>query len=129
MTTGVIVVTHGDAGAAMIEAVRDKIGALPTVVAIGVAPGEAPASLQHRIDEAVAALHADEVLFLTDLGGATPFNLCCKSCNGHGVVVSGLNLAMLFKLSTVDRASGARRLAEELVKTGTKSIVVSEGDR
>ena len=127
MNTGVIVVTHGEAGAAMIAAAREKIGALPLVAAVGVQLDEEAGAVMRHIEEAVTQLHADDVVFLVDLGGSTPFNLCCKSCGGHSVVVSGVNLAMLFKLSTADRSAGARHLAEELVATGTKSISIREG--
>jgi hypothetical protein len=43
-------------------------------------------------------------------------------CVGRSVVLSGMNLPMLFKLATADRAHGALPLAEELRTTGLKSI-------
>jgi mannose/fructose-specific phosphotransferase system component IIA len=128
MTTGVILITHGGAGAAMLKAVSEKIGVeLRDIATIEVALGDTATSVQERIEAAVASLHSEETLFLTDLGGATPFNLCCKKCNGRSAVVTGVNLPMLFKLTTADRSAGARHLAEELVATGTKSILVREG--
>jgi mannose/fructose-specific phosphotransferase system component IIA len=127
MLTGVIVVTHGDAGAAMIAAAEQKVGHISSIAAVGVRLEDTATDVKRRLDEAVDGLHVKEVVFLVDLGGSTPFNMCCRSCAGHSVVVSGVNLPMLFKLSTVDRESGARQLAEELVKTGTKSIGLREG--
>ena len=126
MTTAVILVTHGNTGAEMIAAAAEKVGSLADIAAVGVHVDEPPGAVQEHVDAAIAQLHADEVVFLVDLGGSTPFNICCKKCGGHSVVVSGVNLAMLFKLSTVDRSLGARRVAEELVKTGTKSIGLRE---
>ena len=76
-----------------------------------------------------APLAATEVVFLVDLGGSTPANLCCRQCGGHSAVVSGLNMAMLFKLATADRAAGARHLADELAASGAKSIGVIEGEQ
>lgn len=127
MKTGVVVVTHGDAGAAMIAAAEEKVGHLAGIAAIGVHLGETAAHVQARIEDTVDHLHVDEVVFLVDLGGSTPFNVCCRTCCGRSVVVSGVNLPMLFKLSTVDRGQSARLLAEELVATGTKSIGIREG--
>ncbi|HWE26942.1 MAG TPA: PTS fructose transporter subunit IIA, partial [Polyangia bacterium] len=63
-----------------------------------------------------------EVLFLTDLEGSTPYNLCCKKCGGRSVVLTGMNLPMLFKLATAKRDQSALTLAEELQATGVKSI-------
>ncbi len=127
MKTGVVLVTHGDAGAAMIAAAEEKVGHLSGVAAIGVHLGDSAATVQSRLETTVEGLHVEEVVFLVDLGGSTPFNLCCRACRRNSVVVSGVNLPMLFKLSTADRDTGARRLAEELVATGTKSIGIREG--
>ncbi len=129
MMTAVIVVTHGSSGAEMVRAAEQKVGhAFAQVAAVGVAVDETPARLQQRIDEAVSGLGASEVVFLVDLGGSTPFNLCCRRCGGQSAVVSGVNMPMLFKLSTADREHGARHLADELAASGQKSISVRGGE-
>ena len=125
--TGVVVVTHGGAGAAMIAAAEQKVGRIEAIVAVGVAVDDAQATILQRVEEAALTLPVEDIVFLVDLGGSTPFNVCCKSCRGSSVVVSGVNLAMLFKLSTANRDAGARQLAEELIATGTKSIGLREG--
>jgi mannose/fructose-specific phosphotransferase system component IIA len=122
--TGVIVVTHGSAGPAMLEAAERVVGRLDGVRAVEVVQGEASDAAESRIEEAVAELRADGVVFLVDLGGSTPFNICCRSCAGRSAVVSGMNLPMLFKLSTADRRKSPFELAAELAATGTKSILV-----
>jgi PTS system mannose-specific IIB component len=127
MKTGVIVVTHGDAAAAMIEAAERVVGKMSDVRALGIEVGEATPAIQRRIEHEVTDLGVEEVLFLVDLGGSTPANLCCRSCAGRSVVLSGLNMPMLFKLATADRAQGARHLADELAQTGHKSIAVQDG--
>lgn len=127
--TNVIVVTHGNCGAEMIRAAREKVGTLDGVTAVGVSEGDSPEAVRRRIEAAVEALHADEVVYLVDLGGSTPFNLCCRRCGGRSAVVSGVNLAMLFKLATADRALPAMQLAAELAQSGAKSISVRGGDQ
>jgi mannose/fructose-specific phosphotransferase system component IIA len=119
--TGVVIVTHGNAAANMVEAAERVVGKLD-VLTIAVNIGESRAVTESHIEAAVDELHADEVLFLTDLEGSTPYNLCCKRCGGRSVVLSGMNLPMMFKLATADRAHGALPLAEELRATGLKSI-------
>ena len=118
---GVIVITHGNAAEDMVEAVERVVGKLD-VRTINVRIGEPRAETESHIESVVDELHAEEVLFLTDLEGSTPYNLCCKRCGGHSVVLSGMNLPMLFKLATADREHGALPLAEELRATGLKSI-------
>jgi PTS system mannose-specific IIB component len=120
------VVTHGDAAVSMVEAVERVVGQLH-VQTVTVQVGEPRGETETRLEEAVESLHTDEVLFLVDLEGSTPFNLCCKRCGGQSVVLTGMNLPMLFKLATVDRHLSAAELAEELRATGMKSIHVRSG--
>lgn len=120
-TAAVVIITHGNAAVCMVEAAERVVGALD-VHTISVRIGELRTETESHIESVVDELHADEVLFLTDLEGSTPYNLCCKRCGGRSVILSGMNLPMLFKLATADRAHGALPLAEELRATGMKSI-------
>ena len=117
----VIVITHGNAAEDMVDAVERVVGKL-NVRTISVRIGEPRAETESHIERVVDELRAEEVLFLTDLEGSTPYNLCCKRCGGMSVVLSGMNLPMLFKLATANRQHGALPLAEELRATGLKSI-------
>jgi mannose/fructose-specific phosphotransferase system component IIA len=125
--TGVVVITHGNAATCMVEAAERVVGKL-NVNTISVRIGEPRSETETHIEEAVGQLNTDEVLFLTDLEGATPYNLCCRKCGGASVVLSGMNLPMLFKLATADRLHGALTLAEELRATGLKSIHIRTGN-
>jgi mannose/fructose-specific phosphotransferase system component IIA len=119
--TGVIIITHGNAASCMVEAAERVVGSL-NVHTITVRIGEPRAETESHIEKMVSEIDSDEVLFLTDLEGSTPYNLCCKKCGGKSVVLSGMNLPMLFKLATANREHGALPLAEELRATGLKSI-------
>jgi mannose PTS system EIIA component len=118
---GVIVITHGNAAEDMVDAVERVVGKL-NVRTISVNIGEPRAETESHIEKIVDDMQLDEILFLTDLEGSTPYNLCCKRCGGKSVVLSGMNLPMLFKLATANREHGALPLAEELRNTGLKSI-------
>jgi len=120
--TGVVVVTHGEAAVDMVAAIEAMAGPLADVRSVSVHAGEERAETERRLALAVDELHVDDVLFLVDLEGSTPFNLCCRRCTGHSVVLSGMNMPMLLKLSTTARDVGAEALAEELLATGKKSI-------
>jgi mannose/fructose-specific phosphotransferase system component IIA len=119
--TGVVVITHGNSASCMVEAAERVVGTL-NVRTIAVRIGEPRTETESHIESVVGELDTEEVLFLTDLEGSTPYNLCCKKCGGKSVVLSGMNLPMLFKLATADRQHGALLLAEELRATGMKSI-------
>jgi mannose/fructose-specific phosphotransferase system component IIA len=124
----VVIVTHGDAASSMVEAAERVVGKLD-VRTIVVKIGESRAETELHIEKVVEDLDADEVLFITDLEGSTPYNLCCRRCGGRSVVLSGMNLPMLFKLATADRAHGALTLAEELRATGVRSIHIHAANR
>jgi mannose/fructose-specific phosphotransferase system component IIA len=126
--TGVIIITHGSAASSMVEAAERVVGKL-NVSTIVVHIGEPRGETESHIEDVVSGLDTEEVLFLTDLEGSTPFNLCCKKCGGSSVVLSGMNLPMLFKLATADRGHGALSLAEELKATGLKSIHIRTGHK
>ena len=125
--TPVVIVTHGKAGADMLDAVQRFLGMhLQDVATVGVEPEDDRRAVDGKIGEAVARLGlstCEDVLFLVDLVGSTPAQLCCSRCDGRsGHVVTGVNLPMLLKLATADRATGPERLGGVLVATGTKSI-------
>jgi mannose/fructose-specific phosphotransferase system component IIA len=124
--TGIVVVSHGSAAQAMVDAAERVLGKLD-VRPVSVEIGEPKEAVDRKLEAAVESLRADEILFLVDLEGSTPFNLCCKRCLGRSMVLSGMNMAMLFKLATVDRTLDAEALAEELKATGLKSIHVRPG--
>jgi PTS system mannose-specific IIA component len=125
--TAVVIVTHGQAGADMIDAAQKFLHMdLPQVSAVGVSPEDDAGGVERKISQAVSDLGlttCEDVLFLVDLVGSTPAKLCCRKCTGGGShVVTGLNMPMLLKLATADRSRGAEALGNDLVLTGTKSI-------
>src|SRR5687768_4351822 len=113
-STGVVIVSHGDAAVAMVQAAQNVVGDLGVHTVI-VGSGEPNAETEKHIERELDDIETDDLLFLVDLEGATPSNLCCKRCKGTSVVLSGMNLPMLFKLATADRSKGAMALAEELM--------------
>jgi PTS system mannose-specific IIA component len=125
--TAVVIVTHGNAGADMLDAAQRFLHMdMPAVSTVGVAPEDDSGAVDNKITHAIANLGlntCEDVLFLVDLVGSTPARLCCRRCDGKsGHVVTGVNMPMLLKLATADRGRGPEALGGELVATGTKSI-------
>src|SRR5436305_1444517 len=106
--TAVVVVTHGRAGADMLDAAQQILHIqLPLVVAVGINVEDGISIVDSKINQAVEALGVkswEDVLFLVDLVGSTPARLCCGKCVDKGHVVTGLNMPMLVKLATADRS-------------------------
>jgi mannose/fructose-specific phosphotransferase system component IIA len=103
------------------------LGPIAGVRVVAITQGEPARDVEARLEEAVTQLESDGLVFLVDLSGSTPYNVCCRSCGGRSAVVTGMNLPMLFKLATVDRTKDPQALAAELAATGTKSIQVRPG--
>ena len=124
--TAVVVVTHGRAGADMLDAAQQILHVqLPRVTAVGISAEDDRSAVDSKICQAVQELGVDsweDVLFLVDLVGSTPARLCCGKCVDKGHVVTGLNMPMLVKLATADRSRRPAALGSDLIATGTKSI-------
>jgi PTS system mannose-specific IIA component len=126
--TGAVVVTHGGVGRALLEAAEQIVGPLAGVAVVGVRPGEPPEPLAARIEAAAAEVDGGAgVLVLGDLLGSTPANICSRLLEGARpmALLCGVNLAMLLKLSTIDRSLGPAALAGQLRDTGLRAIRVT----
>lgn len=128
---GVLVVAHGGSASPLLEAARAIAGAevFEDVETLDAGDGRKP-ELDRAVEEALARLdHGRGVLVITDLFGASPCNCSRKELGGHrnGVLLSGLNLAMLCKLAHLDRRTlSALELANKVAETGRKSVSVHE---
>jgi PTS system mannose-specific IIA component len=78
-------------------------------------------------DAVVAADRGRGVLMIADMFGASPCSCGIRMASGHPLsVVAGLNLAMLLKLATLDRAALApAELAAACSDSGRRAIAVS----
>ncbi len=101
MTVGIMLITHGDIGNALLNTAITvlEVHPLPTRV-LTVADNCDPDETLDAAEQALTELNnGDGVLVLTDLYGSTPSNIACKLRRyGHVRVVSGINLPMLIRV-------------------------------
>lgn len=121
---GVVVVTHGDLGNALLRSADGFVGALPAMRVVEVRSGQGAAEVQRAICAAAEEVDSGSgVLFLVDLAGSTPSNACASECaHRRADLLCGVNLPMLLKLSSVDRNTDPSTLATELERTAQRSI-------
>lgn len=101
MSVRLMLITHGEVGQALLEAVTTTLGELPlATLTMAIAADGDPETLGPRLSRFVASLeNHQELLILTDLFGATPTNIACQVNHAPNVkVVSGLNLPMLIRV-------------------------------
>lgn len=76
-------------------------GTQPNVKAVTLQPSEGPDDIRAKMEEAITTFeNPEQVLFMVDLWGGTPFNQTSGLINGHEdtwAVVTGLNLPMLIE--------------------------------
>lgn len=101
MNVGILLVTHGNIGAVLMQTAIEVLGVCPLQTTTLSAPTDCdPDWVFTEANEAADRLDTgDGVLVLTDLYGSTPSNIACRLHERHTVrVVSGINLPMLMRV-------------------------------
>lgn len=122
---GVLVVTHGEFGAALLSAAQLILGEQVGCEAVSVLVSKGVEEIVVALKTAAARLDSGlGVMILTDLFGGTPTTLSLSLLKGGNVeVVSGVNLPMLIKVLQ-SRALTLAELAVQAREAGQKGIVV-----
>ena len=110
---GVLVLTHGELGHALVRTLAGIVGETPGMDALAITPHAAAEDIRKAVAERVTALDSGKgVLILTDMFGGTPANISLSFLSPERVeVLTGVNLPMLLKLSTLTREN--RHLTEK----------------
>lgn len=124
--TGILLVTHLDIGARIIQAAEFIMGPQEGVVAVGVEATDNVDATVAVIREAAAKVDGGlGVLALTDMFGGTPTNLSLSLIGtAVGEVITGVSLPMVLK-AIQGRKLPPVQLAAEVKKAGTQGIVVA----
>jgi mannose PTS system EIIA component len=134
MKVGVVVVTHGQLAAELLNAAEMIVGDLPhfTAVSIGwhddvdLAREEIGRAIERVRTRAGTAEAPAGVLVLTDMFGGTPANLGVTFLETNKVeVITGLNLAMLMKLARPLKEMDLLTVAREMRDHGRSAIWVA----
>ena len=81
---GMILASHGEFANGILQSGTMIFGEQPNVKAVTLEPSEGPDDLKAKLEAAIATFdNQDEVLFLVDLWGGTPFNQANGLINGH----------------------------------------------
>jgi PTS system mannose-specific IIA component len=105
---GVVVITHGRLAEELVNAARAIVGEIPGIVAVSMGWSDDVASARAQVERAVAEAGGGDTLLLTDMFGGTPTNLSLPFLSPRVEIVTGVNLPMLIKLTSLREG----RLAE-----------------
>ena len=124
---GVVVVTHGQLATELLNAAEAIVGDLPRFAAVSIGWHDDMDDAREEIRQAIARLQGEGgVLLLTDMFGGTPTNLGLSFVEpDHVEVVTGVNLPMLIKLTSLRSSQDLLAVARELRETGRNAIHVA----
>ena len=126
---GVVVVTHGQLAAELLNAAEMIVGDLPRFAAVSIGWHEDTNDAREEIAQAVAKVQqgqqAHGVLIVTDMFGGTSSNLAMTFLGPEVEVITGVNLPMLIKLASLKEQASVLDVAREMREHGRNAIWVA----
>ena len=126
---GIILASHGDFAKGILQSTTMIFGEQENVQAVTLMPSEGPNDIKEKIKKAIASFdNQDEILFLVDLWGGTPFNQVdslLEEYKDKWAIVTGMNLPMVIE-AYASRFSmeSAQEIATNIIKTAREGIKV-----
>lgn len=125
---GIILGSHGGFATGILQSATMIFGEQPNVKAVTLMPSEGPENIRAKMEEAIASFdNPDEVLFLIDLWGGTPFNQANALISGHEdkwAIVAGLNLPMVIEAygCRMGGTESAHEIATTIIGAGKDGV-------
>lgn len=119
-----IITGHGNFATGIESNIELIAGKQPELVAIDFKPGMPAEELSKIFSEEMKALPSDEIVFLTDIPGGTPFNEAVKlkmTSDKHVEVISGINVPMILE-NMLNREDQLEHFVDNMIQTGEKTI-------
>ena len=125
----IVLASHGDLAAGIKQTGSMVFGDQPSVAVVSLEPSMGPDDFRAKVEEAIASFEDQEqVLFLVDLWGGTPFNQISGLIEGHDswAIVTGVNLPMLIEAYSqrFDAKNTAHAIAKHLVTEAKAGVRV-----
>lgn len=126
---GIILASHGEFAKGILQSGAMIFGEQENVKAVTLMPSEGPDDLKAKMKDAIASFdNQDEVLFLVDLWGGTPFNQANSLFEEHKdkwAIVAGMNLPMVIE-AYASRSSmeSAQKIAAYIIKPAKEGVKV-----
>lgn len=127
----IVLASHGDLAEGLKMTGSMVFGDQPNVATVSLMPSMGPDDFRQKVEEAVASFDdPEDVLFLVDLWGGTPFNQISGLFDAHPswAILTGVNLPMLVEVYTArfDASKTAHDIAKHvkfvLVRVDTRLL-------
>lgn len=120
-----VLVSHGGLAQGLLDSASMIIGASTKASAVSLLPQDSPEMLGNKLREAIRGSEDEELLFLVDVWGGTPFHqvsMLVAEAPKRRAFVAGVNLPLLLEAMSQNEDMRAHELARWLVKKGAQSI-------
>ena len=122
---GIVICTHAALSESLLSAVEMIVGPFENTECVSVNPGEGPDLILERLQNATQKANTGSgVVILCDMFGGTPSNMSLSMLGDDIEIVTGVNLPMLIKLSTI-RSKPLGEIATTIQEHGRKNILVA----
>jgi len=124
----IVLVMHEPLGSAFAECAAHVLGRQPQLTVFDVVADENPEVATDRLTRVLAAQPDGAILVLSDIFGATPFNIARKALvrvtgqGEHAHLVTGTNLCMVLKALT-DNQDDPEKFSETIRQAAVRGIV------
>lgn len=126
---GVIIATHGEFANGILQSASMIFGEQENVRTCTLMPNEGPDDLKQKLEKAIDSFkNKEDILFLVDLWGGTPFNQASRLIDGYEekrAILTGLNLPMLVEVcSNASIMDSAKEIAAQVLDFGRDGVKV-----
>lgn len=126
---GIILASHGEFANGILQSGSMIFGEQENVKAVTLMPSEGPDDIKAKMQEAIATFDdQEEVLFLVDLWGGTPFNQANSLFEDHKdkwAIVAGMNLPMVIEAyASRFSMNTAHEIGAHIVETAKEGVKV-----
>ena len=123
---GIILASHGAFAEGIKESAQMIFGEQDKFEAVVLKPSMGPDDFRANLEEAIKKVDSEEILFLCDLWGGTPFNQSSAVFDGHEdkwAIVAGLNLPMVIEaLSERFTEESSHEIAKVIISSAKDGI-------
>jgi mannose PTS system EIIA component len=121
---GIIVVSHGQVAVELVNAARTIVGDIPAIAAVSIGWTDDVTVAHEAIVKAMGEVGGGDALILTDMFGGTPTNVSLPFLSARVEILTGVNLPMLIKLSSL-RDGDLLEIARAIRDQGRGAISVA----
>lgn len=126
---GIVLITHGNLAEELLSAVKFVLSGEPVIKMTGVSldPNKEFDTFKKVIEKAIKSVdQGDGILLVTDMFGGTPSNVGLTFLDENNIeVISGVNLPMLLKLSTIKENVSLQEAIKIAEIAGRDNIIVA----